>query len=111
MGNVVHEAEVSARQDRSYCPAQRQARQFGPLSLCLDATEQYTGKLHVGYQSLAYLAEGEQGVRMGDPRRTVANFVRGHGEYWELWDGNGRDPVICNWLLDEIERVRSQGTK
>jgi hypothetical protein len=73
--------------------------------------QQYTGKLHIGYQSLAYLAEGERGSRMGDPRRAVGNFVRGYGEYWELWDGNGRDPVICKWLLDEIERVRSQYTK
>lgn len=69
--------------------------------------QQYVGKLHLGYQSLAYLAEGERGARMGDPRRAVANFVRGHGEYWELWDGNGRDPVICQWLHDEIAKART----
>jgi len=73
--------------------------------------QQYAGKLHIGYQSLAYLAEGERGARMGDPRRAVANFVRGRGEYWELWDANGRDPAICKWLLDEIGRARSQAAK
>ena len=66
----------------------------------------YAGKLHIGYQSLAYLGEGQRGARQGDSRTSVANFVRGHGEYWELWDGNGRDPVICKWLLDEIARAR-----
>lgn len=69
--------------------------------------QQYAGKLHLGYQSLALIAEGERGARMGDRRRAVANFVRGRGEYWELWDANGRDPVICEWLLDEIARARS----
>jgi hypothetical protein len=73
--------------------------------------QKYAGKLHVGYQSLAYLGEGQRGARQGDPRTSVANFVRGHGEYWELWDGNGRDPAICKWLLGEIERARSEGTK
>jgi hypothetical protein len=64
------------------------------------------GKLHIGYQSLAYLGEGQRGARQGDSRTSVANVVRGHGEYWELWDGNGRDPVICKWLLDEIARAQ-----
>jgi hypothetical protein len=68
--------------------------------------QQYAGKLHVGYQSLAYLGEGERGARMGESRRVVADFVRGHGEYWELWDGNARDPVICKGLLDEIARAQ-----
>jgi len=43
---------------------------------------------------------------MGNAQKAVENYVRGHGEYWELWDGNGRDPVICQWLLDEIARAR-----
>ena len=73
--------------------------------------QQYAGKLHLGYQSLALIAEGERGKRMGDPQRAVANFVRGHGEYWELWDANGRDPAMCEWLRDEIERARSQAAK
>jgi hypothetical protein len=64
------------------------------------------GKAHVGYQSLAALGEGQAGARMGSSQKAVENFVRGHGEYWELWDGNGRDPVICKWLLDEIARAR-----
>jgi len=64
------------------------------------------GKAHVGYQSLAYLSDGEKGARMGTPQKAVENYVRGHGEYWEVWDGNGRDPVICKWLLDEIARAR-----
>ena len=68
--------------------------------------QRYVGKAHVGYQSLAYLGEGERGARMGSPKKAVENYVRGHGEYWELWDGNGRDPVICQWLLDEIARAR-----
>ncbi len=69
--------------------------------------QKYAGKAHVGYQSLAYLSTGERGARMGSPPQAVENFVRGHGEYWELWDGNGRDPVICQWLLDEIARART----
>jgi hypothetical protein len=69
--------------------------------------QKYAGKAHVGYQSLAFLSEGQAGARMGNPTKAVENFVRGHGEYWEVWDGNGRDPVICKWLLDEIARARS----
>ena len=68
--------------------------------------QKYTGKAHVGYQSLAFLSEGEKGARMGSPKKAVENFVRGQGEYWEIWDTNGRDPVICKWLLDEIARAR-----
>jgi hypothetical protein len=68
--------------------------------------QKYVGKAHVGYQSLALLSEGENGARMGSPKQAVENFVRGHGEYWELWDGNGRDPVLCKWLVDEIARAR-----
>jgi len=69
--------------------------------------QKYVGKAHVGYQSLAYLSEGQRGARMGNPKKAVENFVRGRGEYWELWGGNGRDPVICKWLLDEIARARN----
>ncbi len=68
--------------------------------------QRYVGRLHVGYQSLAYLGEGERGARMGEPRTAVCNFVAGRGEYWELWDGNGRDPAICKWLTEEIARAR-----
>jgi hypothetical protein len=71
--------------------------------------QKYAGKAHVGYQSLAFLSEGEQGARMGSPKKAVENFVRGQGEYWEVWDTNGRDPVICKWLLDEIARERIAG--
>jgi hypothetical protein len=71
--------------------------------------QKYAGKAHVGYQSLAFLSEGEKGARMGSPRKAVENFVRGHGEYWEIWDANGRDPVICKWLVDEIARERMAG--
>jgi len=69
-------------------------------------TQKYAGKVHVGYQSLAALGEGQAGARMGNTPKAVENYVRGHGEYWELWDVNGRDPVICKWLLDEIARAR-----
>ncbi len=63
--------------------------------------------MHVGYQSLAFLSEGERGARMGSPEKAVDNYVRGHGEYWELWDGNGRDPAICQRLLETIAQSRA----
>jgi arylsulfatase A-like enzyme len=69
-------------------------------------TQKYAGKVHVGYQSLAALGEGPAGARMGNSQKAVENYVRGHGEYWELWDANGRDAVLCKWLLDEITRAR-----
>ena len=68
--------------------------------------QKYAGQVHIGYQSLAFLSKGAKGARMGDPKKAVENFVRGRGEYWEIWDGNGRDPVICKWLLDEIARAQ-----
>ncbi|MCX7011544.1 MAG: beta-galactosidase [Candidatus Sumerlaeota bacterium] len=67
--------------------------------------EPYIGRLHVGYQSLALLG----GERQGDSQVSVYNFVRGQGEYWELWQGNGKDPKICQWLIDEIARARKMG--
>lgn len=65
--------------------------------------QKYVGKVHVGYQSIAALGDEK---RMGNPKTTVENYVRGRGEYWEVWDVNGRDPVICEWLLDEIAQAQ-----
>ena len=47
--------------------------------------------MHIGYQSLALLG----GDRQGDSRLSVSNYVKGEGEFWELWDGNGRDPEFA----------------
>jgi hypothetical protein len=44
---------------------------------------------------------------MGNTQKAVENFVRGYGEYWELWDVNGRDPVLCQKLLDAIAQART----
>jgi len=67
--------------------------------------QKYAGRLHVGYQSLALLGS----ARQGDSQVSVFNFVRGQGEYWELWRGNGQDPQLCAWLLDEIARAKAMG--
>ena len=65
----------------------------------------YWGKLHIGYQSLALLG----GERQGDSQVAVYNYVQGQGEFWELWDGNGRDPKFCRWLKTEIEQCQRLG--
>lgn len=70
--------------------------------------QQYVGKLHLGYQSVAFVGRPD---RMGDPQVAVYNFVRGKGEYWELWHGNGRDPEVCKWLLDEIAEAETTGVE
>lgn len=69
--------------------------------------QQYTGRLHVGYQSLAYLGS----ERQGDTQVSVYNYVRGQGEYWELWRGNALDPELCQWLLKEIARAKKMGAQ
>jgi hypothetical protein len=71
----------------------------------MESSSNYKGRLHIGYQSLAYLVS----ERQGDTQVSVYNFVRGQGEYWELWRGNARDPDLCQWLLQEIDRARSMG--
>jgi hypothetical protein len=67
--------------------------------------QDYVGRLRVGYQSLALLG----GERQGDSQVSVYNYVRGQGEYWEVWRGNGLDPELCAWLFEEIERAREMG--
>ncbi|MEX0321388.1 MAG: beta-galactosidase [Puniceicoccaceae bacterium] len=67
--------------------------------------QKYVGKLHVGYQSVAYIGS----ERQGDTGVSIYNYVRGQGEYWEIWRGNALDPELCEYLLEEIARARKIG--
>lgn len=65
----------------------------------------YVGRLHVGYQSLALLGS----ERQGDTQVSIYNYIRGKGEYWELWKGNSTDAGFCEYLIGEISRARGMG--
>ncbi len=67
--------------------------------------QNYVGKLHLGYQSVAYIGS----ERQGDTQVSIYNYVRGQGEYWEIWRGNALDPELCEYLVKEIERAREMG--
>ncbi len=67
--------------------------------------QKYVGRLHVGYQSVAYIGS----ERQGDTKVSIYNYVRGKGEYWELWRGNSLDVDLCESLLKEIDRAREIG--
>ncbi len=67
--------------------------------------QQYVGKLSVGYQSVAYIGS----ERQGDTQVSIYNYVRGRGEYWEIWRGNALDAELCDYLVREIGRARAMG--
>lgn len=67
--------------------------------------QKYVGKLRVGYQSVAYIGS----ERQGDTGVSIYNYVRGQGEYWEIWRGNALDTELCEHLLHEIDRARKIG--
>lgn len=67
--------------------------------------QQYAGRLHIGYQSVAYLGSDRQ----GDTQVSIYNYVRGRGEYWEIWRGNALDAELCDYLVKEIARAKSLG--
>jgi len=71
-----------------------------------DPMFKFKDQLLVGYQSLASFSNPP---RQGTIEMAALNFVHADARYWELWEGDGRDPEICRKVTAAIAEARKLG--
>ncbi len=72
-----------------------------------DLVQKYGDRIHHGFQSLAGLSRPNE--RMGSIEMAALNVVHGHGEYWELWTGDGLSPETSAAVKQAWDKAKSLG--
>jgi hypothetical protein len=71
-----------------------------------DPMFKYKDGLLIGYQSLSAFVYPQ---RQGSIEMSALNFVRARAQYWELWQGDGRDTGTCSKVATAMEEARKLG--
>ena len=72
-----------------------------------DLIQKYCDRAHHGFQSLAGLSYPNE--RMGSIEMAALNMVHSHGEYWELWHGDGMSVETSTAVARAWEEARQIG--
>ena len=72
-----------------------------------DIIQKYRDRAHHGFQSLASLSRPN--ARMGSIEMAALNMVHAHGEYWELWHGDGMSVETSTAVARAWEEARQIG--
>lgn len=75
----------------------------------LDYRRRYGDRISIGLQNLSGWGFPQAAKEQGSLEMTAYNFAQAHGEYWELWYGDGKNLSTCQALRSHLEKVREKG--